>query len=214
MIVVGIIAIISAIAIPNLIKARMTATEGAAVGNLDTVVKAQAVFQVSNDLDQDTDGVGEYGVMRELAGETTLRLGPDPLEQPPLTAVFRPATNTAKKSGYWFRCYVPGSDDNRLSAAVAGDHDLGPGDPDTTDLQEVHFVLYAWPVRRGRTGVTCYAVSEQLDKYYSNAVSVRYNGTDDAPFAHAFFSTGSATFADGIGGTGNDGNVWAPIGNQ
>ncbi|HNR29703.1 MAG TPA: prepilin-type N-terminal cleavage/methylation domain-containing protein [Candidatus Hydrogenedentes bacterium] len=48
MIVVAIIAIIAAIAIPNLLRSRMQSNESAAVGNLRTIVGAQTAFQSAN----------------------------------------------------------------------------------------------------------------------------------------------------------------------
>ncbi len=48
MIVVAIIAIIAAIAIPNLIRSRMLANESGAVGDLRAILTAQTAFQASN----------------------------------------------------------------------------------------------------------------------------------------------------------------------
>ena len=48
MIVVAIIAIIAAIAIPNLLRSRMQSNESAAVGNLRTVVASQTAYHSAN----------------------------------------------------------------------------------------------------------------------------------------------------------------------
>jgi len=48
MIVVAIIAIIAAIAIPNLLRSRMQSNESAAVGNLRTIVGAQVAYHAAN----------------------------------------------------------------------------------------------------------------------------------------------------------------------
>jgi prepilin-type N-terminal cleavage/methylation domain-containing protein len=48
MIVVAIIAIIAAIAIPNLLRSRIQSNESAAIGNLRTVVGAQTSFHSAN----------------------------------------------------------------------------------------------------------------------------------------------------------------------
>lgn len=48
MIVVAIIAIIAAIAIPNLLRSRMQSNESSAIGNLRTVVGAQTAYHSSN----------------------------------------------------------------------------------------------------------------------------------------------------------------------
>jgi len=66
MIVVAIIAIIAAIAIPNLLRARLTANESAAIGAMRTISSGEASLQSSATLDTDTDGVGEYGTLPDL----------------------------------------------------------------------------------------------------------------------------------------------------
>ena len=48
MIVVAIIAIIAAIAIPNLLRSRMQSNESSAIGNLRTIVGAEAAYHAAN----------------------------------------------------------------------------------------------------------------------------------------------------------------------
>src|SRR6266545_1209512 len=55
LIVVAIIGIIAAIAIPSLLRARISANESATIGDIRTVVSAEAAFQSSNS--------GFYGVL-------------------------------------------------------------------------------------------------------------------------------------------------------
>src|SRR5689334_10897276 len=66
MIVVAIIAIIAAIAIPNLIRARMNANEGAAAANMRTISTSEAQFQTACYQDADKDGIGDYGSLAQL----------------------------------------------------------------------------------------------------------------------------------------------------
>lgn len=66
MIVVGIIATLAAIAIPNLLRSRQTANEGAAVGTMRTISAAEASFQTMNQI-TDGSGMGQYGTLVELA---------------------------------------------------------------------------------------------------------------------------------------------------
>lgn len=47
MIVVAIIALLAAVAIPNLLRARLNANEGAAIGNMHTLVQALGSFQAN-----------------------------------------------------------------------------------------------------------------------------------------------------------------------
>jgi len=67
MIVVAIIAIIAAIAIPNLLRARLASNESAAIGALRTVSSAESSFQSSAGTDVDTDGTGEFASLTMLS---------------------------------------------------------------------------------------------------------------------------------------------------
>ena len=67
MIVVAIIAIIAAIAIPNLLRARLASNESAAIGALRTMSSAQSSFQSSAGTDADADGTGEFGSLAMLS---------------------------------------------------------------------------------------------------------------------------------------------------
>ncbi len=65
MIVVAIIAIIAAIAIPNLLRSRQTASEGAALGVMRTISTSEASFQSSSQV-TDASGMGQFGSLPEL----------------------------------------------------------------------------------------------------------------------------------------------------
>ena len=67
MIVVALIAIILAIAVPNLLRSRMTANEGATIGSMRTITGGEAMFQSSGILDIEGNGAGDYGTLEELA---------------------------------------------------------------------------------------------------------------------------------------------------
>ena len=73
MIVIAIIAIIAAIAIPNLLESRITANESAAAASLKSgIFAAQAQFQSGAYSDMDADGRGEYATDHAwLAGGKT-----------------------------------------------------------------------------------------------------------------------------------------------
>ena len=70
MIVVAIIAIIAAIAIPNLLRARLASNESSAIGACRTLSSAQSTFQSSANLDSDTDGTGEFASLALLSTQT------------------------------------------------------------------------------------------------------------------------------------------------
>jgi prepilin-type N-terminal cleavage/methylation domain-containing protein len=91
LIVVAIIGIIAAIAIPNLLASRRAANEGSAQSSLRTIHSAEATYQA-------TAGNGDFGSMAELSGQSLV----DPVL----------ATNS--KSGYTFA--VNNTDANRAAA--------------------------------------------------------------------------------------------------
>ena len=63
LIVVAIIGIIAAIAIPNLIASRRAANEGAAKANMRTITSAQATYQI-------TTGAGRFGTQTQLQNDS------------------------------------------------------------------------------------------------------------------------------------------------
>lgn len=66
MIVVGIVAIIAAIAIPSLLRSRMSANEASAVSGMRTISTAEMGFQAAAFLDLNNDGMGDYGTLAQL----------------------------------------------------------------------------------------------------------------------------------------------------
>jgi type IV pilus assembly protein PilA len=104
MIVVAIIAIIAAIAIPGMLRSRMAANEASGVGALRTLFSAEIQFQVSRvklvgDLPQ-------YGTFPELGGTIPAMIGP----------VLGGSANPVK-SGYLFT-FIEGSDPDVPSFAI------------------------------------------------------------------------------------------------
>lgn len=63
MIVVAILAVVIAIAVPGLLTARKNANETTAIGALKTINSAQALFR---EADRDQDGVPDFGTLAEL----------------------------------------------------------------------------------------------------------------------------------------------------
>lgn len=82
LIVVAVIGIIAAIAIPNLLASRRSANEGSAQSSIRTIHSAQATYQA-------TGGAGAFGTLANLMGESLV------------DSVLGQADTTAK-SGYTF----------------------------------------------------------------------------------------------------------------
>lgn len=97
LIVVAIILVIAAIAIPNFLRARMAANEAAAVENCRTITSAQVIYYT-------TYGVGFAPGLSNLGGA-----GGAPT--PAAANLIDPILVTGTKSGYTFT-YVPASPDS------------------------------------------------------------------------------------------------------
>jgi len=63
MIVVAIIAIIAAVAIPGLLRSRISANETSAISSLKVIGTAQTDFQSGTVVDVNVNGSGEYGFL-------------------------------------------------------------------------------------------------------------------------------------------------------
>lgn len=93
MIVVAIIAIIAAIAIPNLLRSRLAANESSAIGSLRTLSSAQAAYQQSA-VETNSTGLGLYA-------DDLANMGPDVVTPSFIDAALADA-GTNPKSGYTF----------------------------------------------------------------------------------------------------------------
>ncbi len=91
LIVVAIIGIIAAIAIPNLLASRRAANESSAIGTLSTLRSAEATYQ-------STTGNGSYGSLTNLFNGGLIDAGVNGSSG---------AAGTASKSGYHFTATVP-----------------------------------------------------------------------------------------------------------
>ena len=98
LIVVVIIGIIAAIAIPNLLAARRSANEGSAISSMRTLHGAEVTYASST-------GAGNYGTLAQLSGANLL------------DKVLGCATDPCTKSGYKF---YAGDTDASAGAAVYG----------------------------------------------------------------------------------------------
>jgi type IV pilus assembly protein PilA len=121
MIVVAVISIISAIAIPNLLRSRLTANEAAAVGSLRTISNGEVQFQSAGFADADGDNVGDYAVLGPVGVAGTLAnplAGSEPFVDTVLGSGF--------KSGYQF-VVVPGNAGNGDEVYTATADPATPG---------------------------------------------------------------------------------------
>jgi prepilin-type N-terminal cleavage/methylation domain-containing protein len=213
MIVVAIIAIIAAIAIPNLLSARLNANETAAIATLRNISSAQAQFQATAKADTDNDGTGEFGCFVELSGASDVRADTDVgvLNPPVLSGAFRTPDATSglvSRSGYYFAIYLPDAGGVGVLADLDG---FGLVDG---DLAETTWCCYAWPVNYGNSGNRTFMVNQTGDVV--NTEDETYNGdaAGAVPPPHAGFIGGagdSITGLTAVGTAGGDGNVWRQV---
>jgi prepilin-type N-terminal cleavage/methylation domain-containing protein len=211
LIVVALIAIISAISLPNLLSARQQANESSAVATLRTVTSAQSQFKTANKADEDGDGAGEYGCFAELGGKLAPRGGaPKPPAELPFSLAMVTSNGEVSRSGYTMRIYLPEAGGVGHAEEPGGGVTPGVLDP---NLAELTWVAYAWPSAYGGTGARTFFVSE------AGAIT----HTDDASYTGAAAPTvqaGTALLTDdptrmtarpAIGTRASDGNIWKQV---
>jgi prepilin-type N-terminal cleavage/methylation domain-containing protein len=137
LIVVAIIGIIAAIAIPSLLRARISANESATIGDIRTVVSAQAAYQSANG--------GWYD--GKLTCLTVPASGAACIPSYPTNApnfLDSQLTSTAAKSGY-SRSFVAGAVPPNLDTSISSPTSVGT------------YVYGASPIQGGQTGVRGFA---------------------------------------------------------
>jgi len=186
MIVVAIIAVIAAIAIPGLLRSRIGSNESSAIGSLKAVNTGQEQFKSAAQVDLNRNGNGEYGFLEELCGVTgirqntgtpiayTMAVGPVLQATPFCPRVLGIGTAAApfasSKSGYHFLCYLP------LTAATAHAASTVPSTPVSSALEETNYVLYGWPQNAGRTGNRVFCIDPQGQPYSWPNSAATYSG--------------------------------------
>ncbi len=169
----GVMPIIAAIAIPNLLESRISANDAAVVASLKSgVFPAQIQFQGGGYVDQNQDGIGEFGFFNELSG------GPlDNRADSVRLSLLPMAWNAPYPDvhGYTFACWLPdgaggaigASDGPRTLNAVAG------------AAQHKGFVVYAWPTDPAQRK-TVYALNNNGMIYFKPADEVELSETGPA----------------------------------
>jgi len=214
MIVVAIIAIIAAIAIPSLLRSRVSANESSAVATIHTVTAAEAEFRQAAEVDQDADGFGEYGFLGELAGNADIRDAAgvrvaNPAYLP--TSLRTDANGNSNKAGFLFTVHLPDGANGALGEV--GNTGGGAVDANAADDQELAYVCYAWPVQINRSGTRAFATTEEAEIYHTKMAVTQYDGMNVVPAGNAIYTGNPCVSSLGVGGAvANDGNTWTPAG--
>ena len=214
----------AAITIPSLLRSQMSSNETATVGALRTLVASQAQFRGAVVVDQDGDGVGEYGYFQELAGAANPRtvgnqiptdVRPGEYATQVLGIVSR--EGIVMKNDYCFKMFLPST-----SGPAGETSPLPAGSAEDADLQEQAFICYAWPVAFDSSGKRCFVVNQRGDvftaKNSDSADNPIYDGVNKIPDATAAFFKDDENARNFIGNfpdidngeQGNDGQIWVP----
>ena len=209
MIVIAIIAIIAAIAIPNLLSARLNSNETAAIATLRNIISAEAQFQTTARADENNNGVGEYGTFGEMSGSIGVR-GNAILNPPVLSTAFRTvnANGEVSRSGYLFAMFLPDAGGDGVAEAAGG----GVGAGVDGDLAETTWCCYGWPANYGNTGNRTFFVNQGGDIVASEDPT--YSGSGNGPASNSAFAGTGASITGNVatGMTGRDGNFWRQTG--
>ncbi|MEQ1632127.1 MAG: type II secretion system protein [Planctomycetota bacterium] len=212
LIVVSIIAIIAAIAIPNLMSARSSANEKTVVATMRAIVTAQQVARTNGTIDQNRNGQGEAGSLPELAGLEVLRGGTTVLRPAALSAALGQldANGYAFSHGFYFAMYLPDVSGQGVLATPANFASIH------APFAESFWTCVAWPRERATQGYGTFFTNQNGDILVSKGAS--YSGTASVPPAGAGLlvpspdridaSRSAAGASDGVGA---DGNVWRVV---
>lgn len=208
-IVVAVIAILAAIAVPNLISSRIAANETAAAATLRALSTAEFRFKTMAVLDLNRDGSYEYGSLGELAGTANLRGSTQPIT-PSLMSVSLgnvDASGAVMRQGYLIRLFLPDSGGAGLAATPTNLAAVSPLHSDSA------WSILAWPVSRGASGRAVFFVNQQGEILKS--LTANYSGTASVPPPGAALVGVAATQIVGgelaTGTVGADGNTWATL---
>ena len=139
---IAVVAIIAAIAIPNLLESRIAANEAAAAATLKSgIFPAQVQFQGGGYRDLDHDNVGEYGFLGELSGGPIAGQAND-LQLALLTPNERWQKPLPEANGYRFAMFLA---DGKGGAFGAEDQQPA-GLSENANEGERSFIAYAWPI--------------------------------------------------------------------
>lgn len=184
------------------------------------ISEAQARFKRKAVVDQDGNGIGEYGLLAELVNEVRARNPKGNLtsQDGELSFAFstggRDGDGSASRWGYHFRMFLAstgkGFGDDKELAGTPDEPGEVLADKALVALQEKRFVCYAWPDARYVDGVHAFAV-DQAGVVYSTPMGTKTYEGADGPEAGAAYAEGWGA-GEALGpGKGSDGNTWSEI---
>ena len=222
---VVVLAVVAAIAIPNLMGPKVNWNDTAALATLRNLASVQRDFQAKAIIDIDGDGVGEYGTLGEMTGsggvrrdaaarERGAKLSP-PLLSPALAGVG--SEGIAIKSSYCIRILLP-------APGMVPTRERSPDEPfhAPVDVEgtEQRWCAYAWPSKewgehKGSSRLfhfRVFFVTETGDVWQTMNQDKRYVGSSGGPAWDAAMPASGTGWAPANPKVdeyrGRDGNVW------
>jgi hypothetical protein len=185
--------------------------EVSAISTLRNVSSSEAQFEAAAFVDEDRDGVGEFGTFGEMSAAEPLR-GRDAVLAPPvLSGVFRSRSlrGEVSRSGYLFRLWLPAKEGTFVSETTRNIA-AGVGDPGAA---ETRWRCYAWPATYDHSGLRTFFVDEAGDIWA--AEDARYSGAGCGPAPGAAVASPGTLVPETPAArsqfTGADGNVWTKV---
>ena len=235
MIVIAIIAIIAAIAIPNLLEGRVTSNESSAAASLKTLGSSAVTFQGQGCQNADADSLGEFGTIEAMAGVvvTTQNATVGELKHVTGQLAAAPALGAAGcrfSSGYAYHSFIPGIQADASAAAPTAITREGSAMPvavvgaggDEYNGAEKYFLYACMPEVYGDSGRKMFVMSQDgqvrspvlpanINTWYANVAPTAGN-----PFTLAGFNTGVGDFQNTAPILGlEDFTVWSnPVGGK
>ncbi len=194
--------------------------ESSALSRLRSLTTAQEQFKQQNVVDQDADGMGEYGFLGELSGAAATRSSGLTLSTSPFITSslgYRDAQGIAETNGYHYVLYLPG----KSAPVMEGEGTAAaPAIAALADGQEQRWACYAWPTQhRSAAARVMFFTNNAGEVYMTLMDKKRCVGTTSIPAPDAAYSVGTGMNLEGGVGlaaaelTSNDGNTWVPAGN-
>lgn len=225
LIVVAIIAVVAAMAIPKLQSARLSAAESSAIGTLRSIYAAQIQVQAGHQIDTNGDGQAEYGYLAELTGAVPARVtgpGNTPTAGTPGIDELNPSVLVAglgavqsgvvSRSGYLFRIYLPGPSVGGAVPGIAEDNNGGKtAGPYPDGINGgTFFCAYAWPILKGKSGNATFFINQEGQLLRSFSKATPYSAIAGGPACDAAYTAAndmsSPIAMNGLLAT--DGNSW------
>ncbi len=194
--------------VPNLMSARLSANESAAIATLRGIASSQRQFRDKKHVDLDGDGYGEYGYLAELIGSRPPR-GRKETIQSLLPPSFGPVENgVVVRSGYVFRVDLPDPQGIPVGEGTHG----GPARPVGSEGAENGWVAYCWPLEYGSTGSRAFVIDESgaLFATTNDHPNQQYSGLQSFPRGDAAFLSPGNNRDKGTRSVrrGRDGALW------